>query len=207
MEIAGEMQVHLFHRHDLRYAATCSAALHAEVRPKRGFANTDHGLFADAVQTIAQAHGRRGLAFARRRRVDRGHQNQLAVFLACQRFDELLAHFGLVMAIGQQVFGRDAQLCANLHDRLFLGFACNFDVGFEGHFFLPEDATTIAALNTVSPRYTVVRDAGQGRFRHVPVQIRQPLFPIGNFGARKAPALQSISCRKQPFKALSALNF
>ena len=79
VEIASEVQVHIFHRHDLRVAAPGCATLHAEIRPQRGFANTDHRLLADAVQTIAKTNGGGGLAFARRRRIDGGHQDQLAI--------------------------------------------------------------------------------------------------------------------------------
>ena len=37
-EVTGEMQVDVFHRHDLRVAATGRATLHAEHRAERGFA-------------------------------------------------------------------------------------------------------------------------------------------------------------------------
>ncbi len=110
VEIAGEMKVHVLHRHDLRIAAAGGAALHAEVRAKRGLADADRRLLADRVQPVAKADRRRGLALARRCRVDRGHQDQLAVLVARQRLDELFGDLGLVMAEGQQVLGRDAQL-------------------------------------------------------------------------------------------------
>ena len=137
VEVAGEVQVHLFHRHNLRHTAACSATLHPEVRAKRGFADTNHGLLADAVQTVAQTHGGGGLAFARRGGVDRGDEDQLAILFAGKALDELLAHFGLVVTIGQQALGRDAQLGPDLHDVLLLRFARDLDVGFEGHFNLP----------------------------------------------------------------------
>ena len=51
------------------------------------------------MKGIAKAHACRRFSFAGRRRIDRRHQDQFAVGLACQRLDELLTHFGLVMAI------------------------------------------------------------------------------------------------------------
>ena len=81
VEVAGEMQVDVFHRNDLRIAAARRTALHAKARTKRRFAQAHHGLLADAVEAIAQANRRCRLAFARRRRADRRHQNELAVLL------------------------------------------------------------------------------------------------------------------------------
>jgi hypothetical protein len=78
VEIAGEVQVDVFHRHHLRMAAARSPALHAEHRPQRGLAQRDHAALADAIQRVAQAHHGGGLALARRRRADRRHQHQLA---------------------------------------------------------------------------------------------------------------------------------
>jgi len=103
VEIAGEMQVHVFHRHDLRIAAAGSTALHPETRAKRGFAQTDRGLLADPVQTVAKPHGGRGLAFAGRGRGDRGDKDQFAIRAVLDRIDEALADLGLVMAVRQQI--------------------------------------------------------------------------------------------------------
>ena len=49
VEIAGEMQVDVFHRHHLRKAAARGAALHAEDRTERGLAQADRRLLADPV--------------------------------------------------------------------------------------------------------------------------------------------------------------
>ena len=47
-EVAGEMQVDVLHRHDLRVAAAGGAALHAEHRAQRRLAQADQRLLADA---------------------------------------------------------------------------------------------------------------------------------------------------------------
>jgi hypothetical protein len=65
VEVAGEVQVDVFHRHHLRVAAAGSTALHPEYRAEGGFAQTDHRLLADQVERIAQTNGGGGLAFAR----------------------------------------------------------------------------------------------------------------------------------------------
>ena len=110
VEVAGEMQVDVFHRHDLGIAAAGGAALHAEGRTERRLAQAEHRLLADVIERVGQADRRRGLALARRRRGDRGHQDQLAVRLALERLDVIHRYLGLVVAIGLEVFRRDAEL-------------------------------------------------------------------------------------------------
>ena len=133
MEVTGEMQVHLFHRDDLRIAAPRGPAFHAEVRTKRRLADTDGGILADAVQPVAQTNGGGRLALARGGGVDRGDEDQLAIGTVLHRVDELLRNLRLVMAVGQQIIAADAQLLPDLLNGAFAGFACDLDVGFKGH--------------------------------------------------------------------------
>ena len=81
VEIAGEMEVDVLHRDHLRIAATGRAALHAEGRSERRLAQAEHRLLADEVERVGEADRRGRLAFARRRRRNRGDQDQLAVLL------------------------------------------------------------------------------------------------------------------------------
>src|SRR5690606_28908858 len=92
----------------------------------------DHRPLADPVQPVAQAHRRRRLALARRGRVDRGDKDQLAVRPVLKRGDEVLADLGLVVAIGQQVLGADAQAGADLKDGFLLRRAGDLDIGLHG---------------------------------------------------------------------------
>ena len=80
VEIAGEMEVDVLHRHDLGIAAAGGAALHAEAGPEARLAQADDRLLADMVQRVAEADRRRRLALAGRGRGDRGDQDQLAVW-------------------------------------------------------------------------------------------------------------------------------
>ena len=97
VEIAGEMEIDVVHGADLRTATARRAALHAEAWTKRGLAQAEHRLAAGAVQRIGQAHGRSGLAFTRRRRVDRRDEDQLAARFLGQTVE---VELGLVAAIG-----------------------------------------------------------------------------------------------------------
>ena len=130
VEVAGEMQVDLVHRHDLRIAAAGGAALHAEARPERGFAQADHRARADAVQRIAETDGGSGLALACRRRADAGHQHQRAVRPVLQRLDEVDVDLRLVPAIRLQRIGGDVQFRGDLRDRAQLGLAGDLQVAF-----------------------------------------------------------------------------
>ena len=81
VEVAGEVEVDVLHRHHLRVAAAGRAALHAEGGPERRFAQAQHRFLADLIQGIGQPDRGRRLAFAGRRRRDRRDQDQLAVRL------------------------------------------------------------------------------------------------------------------------------
>jgi hypothetical protein len=79
VEVAGEVEVDVLHRHDLGITTAGGAALHAERRPERGLAQAQHRLLADVVERIGQAHRCGGLALAGWRWRDGGDQDQLAV--------------------------------------------------------------------------------------------------------------------------------
>ncbi len=82
VEVAGEVEVDVLHRHDLGVAAAGRAALHAEGRAERRLAQAQHRLLADVVERVGEADRGGGLALAGRRRRDRRDQDQLAVRLA-----------------------------------------------------------------------------------------------------------------------------
>ena len=146
MEIAGEMQVDLVHRHDLRKAAAGRAALHAEAGAERGLAQADDGLFADPVERVAQAHRRRGLAFAGRRRIDRGDEDQLAVGLVGEAVDEIIFDLGDQAAIGMQRRLGNADFGADGGDGRELGGPRDFNVGLHRLWFPgPGGARVLAA--------------------------------------------------------------
>ena len=143
VEVAGEMQVDVFHRHDLGIAAAGRAALHAEAGTEARLAQADDRLLADAVEAVAEADGGGGLALARRRRADRGDEDQLAVRLVLQALDELHRDLGLGMAVGQQMVVRNAELVRDLADRLHRGIACDLDIAAD---LLVHGPVTPAAL-------------------------------------------------------------
>ena len=79
VEIAGKMQIDVFHRHDLGIAAARSAALDSHTGTERRFAQHDDRFLAQFDEGLRHTDGRGGFAFARRRRRDGCDQNQLAI--------------------------------------------------------------------------------------------------------------------------------
>lgn len=129
VEIAGEVQVDLLHRHDLRIAAAGRPALLAEAGAERGLAQRDHGALAQALQPVAEADRRRGLALAGGRRADRGHEDELAVRLLGEIGDSAGIDLGDVLAIGVQRRIGDAGRLGDRADRLKRRRAGDLDIG------------------------------------------------------------------------------
>ena len=133
VEVAGEVQVDLLHRHDLGIAAAGGPALHAEAGAERRLAQGDHRLLADPVQPVAQAHRGRGLALAGRGRVDRGHQHQPAVGAVGLLGDPAQVELGDVAAVVEQRRVGDPHPLGHGLDRLQLGRARDLDVRRHAH--------------------------------------------------------------------------
>jgi hypothetical protein len=107
VDVAGEVEIDVLHRHDLGIAAAGGAALDAEAGPETRLAQAQHRLLADVVEGVGEADRGGGLSFAGRGRRDRGDQDQLAVRPVLQRLDEVHRHLGLVVAVGLQALRRD----------------------------------------------------------------------------------------------------
>ena len=167
VEVAGEVQIDVLHRHHLGIAAAGRPALDAEAGPERGLAQAAHGLLADAVEAVAEAHRGRGLALAGGRRRDGGDEDQLAVLVLLRAVDEVEGHLGLVGAVVEQRAVGDADALSDLGDRLHGGFARNLNIRLDAHDLdLPsrERAQTVehqlldfgAGLSNVSPALMLV---------------------------------------------------
>ena len=128
VEVTGEVQVDVFHGDDLRVTAAGRSTLDAEAGSEARLTQADHGLLADGIQTVAQAHRCGGLTLAGRRGVDGRHQHQLARLAGGQRLDRVQRQLGLVRAVLQQLVAADADLGRNVFDGTHLGFACDLDI-------------------------------------------------------------------------------
>ena len=126
VDIAGKVQVDIFHGHNLGVTAARSAALYTEHGPKGGLTQAEHRLFTHGVQGVRQANTGGGFALASRGGADGGHQDQLAVWAVT--VDQLVVDLGFVTAIRDQVLVCKAQLFRYFGNGQHLGCLCNFNV-------------------------------------------------------------------------------
>ena len=128
-EVTGEVQIDVFHRHDLSVTTTRSATLDTENRTKRRLTQADHGLLADVVQRVNQTNAGGGLAFTGGGWADCGNQNQFSVFFILEGIQVRHGNLGLIVAIGLQMFFGDPKLfLSQLGDAHHLTGLCNFDI-------------------------------------------------------------------------------
>ena len=95
VDVAGEVEVHVLHRHDLRVAAAGGAALDPEDGAERRLAQAEHRALADVPEALGQRDGRRRLALAGLGRRDRGDVDQLPVGRSASRSSTLRSIFAL----------------------------------------------------------------------------------------------------------------
>ena len=129
VEVASKVQVNLVHRQNLCIAAAGSTAFHAKAGTQRGFAQSHHGLLANAVHTQSQTHADGGLAYASLGGSDGRNQYQAAL-LYLLLVDEREGQFGYVSAIRFHHLIADTESLSNLCDWFQRGLACNFNVAF-----------------------------------------------------------------------------
>ena len=126
MNIAGKVQVDIFHGHNLGVTAARSAALYTEHGPKGGLTQAEHRLFTHGVQGVRQANTGGGFALASRGGADGGHQDQLAVWAVT--VDQLVVDLGFVTAIRNQILVRKAQFFSYFGNGQHFGCLCNYNV-------------------------------------------------------------------------------
>ena len=117
VQIAVEVKVHIRHGRDLRPAATGCPALHAEARAQGGFAQTNGGVLAQAVQGIRKADAGGGFALPGSGRRDAGDQHQLARLALRKGRERGGGELGLVVAEGDELLGFETEpLLGERHD-------------------------------------------------------------------------------------------
>src|SRR6266851_3032403 len=111
VEIPGEVQVDVLHRHDLGVAAAGRPALHPEHRPERRLADTERCLPPDPPQRLRHAHRHRRLPLASGRGIDPGHEHQSALRPAARQRAEPYLRFVLAvqldLVLGEPKLRRD----------------------------------------------------------------------------------------------------
>ncbi len=129
VDVAGEVQVEVLHREELRVAAAGGAALDAEDRAEGGLAQGEHRVHADGVHRLGEADGGDRLALAQRRRRDGRDVDDLAVRLVLEALEDgHVVDLGLVAAVELQLVLEDAGLLGDRLDGLHGGGLGDLDV-------------------------------------------------------------------------------
>ena len=136
MEIAGEMQVDVLHRHHLRVAAAGGSALYPEAGTEARLAQADQRLLSDAVQAVGEPDGCGRLAFAGRGGGNRRDQHELSVLALGERIDVAEIDLRLRVSIRQQCLEWNLQSISNLRNRLLHRLPGNLDVTLGQRLFL-----------------------------------------------------------------------
>ena len=117
VQVAGEMEVEVLHRNDLRESASGRSALDAEDGPERRLAQRQHRLVAERAEALRQRDRRRRLPLARGRRRDRGDVDQLRVRPVGEAVDDGEVDLALVAAELLELVGLDARIGGDVGDR------------------------------------------------------------------------------------------
>ena len=129
VDVAGEVQVEVLHRQQLRVAAAGRAALDPEDRAERGLAERQHRVHAERVHRLGEADGGDRLALAERRRGDGGDVDDLAVGLVLEAVEQgHVVDLGLVATVELQLVLEDAGLLGDRLDGLHGGGLGDLDV-------------------------------------------------------------------------------
>src|SRR5450756_1831318 len=105
MDVAGQVQVEVFHRDNLRVAAAGCTALDAKSRPLRGLADASEHRFSEmGTKRLGKPNGCRCLAFTKGGGGDGGYINVLAIRPASEPFKDFKLDLCLKVAVKFQFF-------------------------------------------------------------------------------------------------------
>ena len=127
VDVPGEMEVDVLHRHDLGVAAAGRAALDAEHRAQARLAQAEHRALAQRAHRIGQADAGGGLSLPGRGRADGGDKDQLA--FGAFALGQLVAELGFVAAVGDDLILRHAELGRHFGNGQHLGALGDLDIG------------------------------------------------------------------------------
>ncbi len=117
VDVAGEVEVHVLHRDDLRVAAAGRAALDPEHRPERRLAQAQHRVLADPPEALGQRDRRGRLALAGLRGRDRRDVDELPVGPVGEAVEHREVDLRLVAAVGLELVVEDPRGGRDLGDR------------------------------------------------------------------------------------------
>jgi hypothetical protein len=117
MQIAGEVEVEVLHRHDLRVAPAGGTALDAEDRAERGLTQAQHRLSAESPETLRQGDRRGRLPFASRGGRDGRDVDELCVRPVREPLDDREIDLRLEAAVRLDLLRKQTRLGGHVQDR------------------------------------------------------------------------------------------
>ncbi len=129
VDVAGEVEIQVLHRHDLRVAAAGGAALDPEHGPDRCLAQAEHRSSARVAEPLRQRDRRRRLALAGLRRRHRRHADQLPVCGRGESVEHRKVDLGLRAAVRLDLVGGEPRRGGELVDRLQDGGLRDLEAG------------------------------------------------------------------------------
>ena len=129
VHVAGEVQVDVLHRHNLRVAAAGRAALDTKHRAERWLAQGDHCLFTQLCHRLTETDRCGRLAFACGCGIDGGDEYQLTVRIAGGFVPYVGGQLGLVFTVEFEVVRVQSGGCGNVDNRAHLAALCDFNIG------------------------------------------------------------------------------
>ena len=133
VEIAGKVQVDVFHGHHLGIAAAGRAAFDTETGTQRGLAQGNDNFFPDFLQPLGQTYRRGRFPFPGRSRGNGCHQHQLSRFPVFHFADQIVGKFGFIFSVQLQIFLINPQFFRNLRNRQHFYLLGNLDIRQHGN--------------------------------------------------------------------------
>ena len=128
VHISGEVQVDVLHGNYLSVSAACGAAFDSEHRTEGRLTQSQDSLSAGLVHGFAETYRSGGLALARRSRIDRSNEYQLAVGLVCEAVEQVLVQLCLVVAVLLYFVLLNAEVRGYLADLLHLRLLSDLNI-------------------------------------------------------------------------------
>ena len=116
MGVAGQMEVDLFHRKDLRPPSPCSSTFDPKHRPQRRLPKRDGRSMAEAGKSHGKPDGSCRLAFPKWGRIDGGHEYIPAERCSMKPPKYVKRNFRLQLSIRKELAGLDTKLISDILD-------------------------------------------------------------------------------------------
>ena len=129
------MKVDVFHRNNLCITTATGTTLYTKARSKAWFAQSNNGLFTNAVESVGKTNRNCRFTFARRSWSNGCNKNQFSWSLGSlflQNTQLFKSKLCLVRSVKLKLVGRNINFCGNLSYRYHHVFLCNFYICHSG---------------------------------------------------------------------------